>query len=161
MELQRNQRITEISHLAPISLCEFNRDPNKWEQFISSFKMMLDQLKIPNVQKFCYLLVQLKGKARMVVSLYAVTDENYPIALNALYGQRENRYHLLFSRLKNIYQVKDDFEAIRQLLMILSQLEAANHDINSEALLMLVESELSRGIYSKIIGVKAVDMEWT
>ncbi|VDN51477.1 unnamed protein product [Dracunculus medinensis] len=49
--------------------------------------MMMDQLKIPNVQKFCYLLGQLKGKARMVVSHYAVTDENYLIALNALEKQ--------------------------------------------------------------------------
>ncbi|VDN59746.1 unnamed protein product [Dracunculus medinensis] len=100
----------------------------------------------------------------MVVSHNAVTDENYPIALNALekqYGQRENRYNVLLSRLKNIHQIKGDFEAVRQLLTILSQLEAANHDINSEALLMVVEFVLPRGIYSKIIRLKAVDTEWT
>ncbi|VDN59768.1 unnamed protein product [Dracunculus medinensis] len=60
---------------------------------------MVDQLKIPNVQK---LLGQFKGKAKMVVSHNAVTDENYLTALNTLknqYGQRENRYHLLLSRL--------------------------------------------------------------
>lgn len=52
--------ITSTSHLPPISFCEFDGDENKWEQFISSFPIMIDGLPITKVQKFNYLTEQAK-----------------------------------------------------------------------------------------------------
>lgn len=64
----KNEMITSISHLPLISLCEFDGDTKMWTIYIV---IPIDGLLTPKDRKFCYLIGQLKGKAKLMIEQFA------------------------------------------------------------------------------------------
>lgn len=70
--------------LPTLTLPEFNGEGN-WPSFWDKFRSLVhDRTDISNVNKFTYLLGQLKGSAYQLVSELSVVDTNYNVAVEIL-----------------------------------------------------------------------------
>ena len=77
--------------LPPITLPEFDGESN-WNTFWDKFKGLVhDRVDIPIVNKLSYLLEQLKGTAKELVSELSITEDNYQIALKIMKENFEDK----------------------------------------------------------------------
>ena len=71
-------------HLPKLKLPSFSGDILSWPVFWDMFTASVDAQTLPNVSKFTYLKSAVKGPASRLIAGLAVTDQNYPLALQML-----------------------------------------------------------------------------
>ena len=139
--------------LPAITLPEFGGDISEWPAFWDKFNSLIHQRKdIAKINKFSYLLGQLKSTALLVVSQLSVTEANYDIALKLLKDNYEDKDQITTSLVNKLLDLKtpnhnyEDLQLFR--ITINSTLESLklNNDIDAASWLLriIVQNKLNK-----------------
>ena len=131
-------------HLPKRKLPTFSGDILSWPDFCKFWDMFtasVDAQKFPNFSKFTYLKSAVKGPASRLIVGLAVTDQNYPLALQMLqteFGKPDIIIAKLYSRLQDLpvsgtrqRETKVAYETIENLQL---QLEAQGENLRGQRL---------------------------
>ena len=141
--------------LPTITLPEFGGDISEWPAFWDKFNSLIHQRKdIAKINKFSYLLGQLKSTALLVVSQLSVTEANYDIALKLLKDNYEDKDQIttrLVNKLLDLKTPNHNYEDLQLFrITINSTLESLklNNDIDAASWLLriIVQNKLNKKI---------------
>lgn len=111
--------------LPVLSLQTFDGDHKNWLGFRDLFDRMIhNNKKLSNVEKFSYLLSTLQGPALNLIKVFPLSDTHYEEAYRALLSRYENKRHLAFTSWEAILNAKlaaNTASSLRQLLDIFSE----------------------------------------
>ena len=146
---------TELPRLTlpTITLPEFNGDISEWPAFWDKFNGLIHARKdIPKINKFSYLLGQLKTTALLLVSQLAVTEDNYDIAIKLLKDNYEDKDQIttkLVNKLINLKTPNHNYEDLQLFrITVNSVLESLrlNNDVDAAAWLLkiIIQNKLNK-----------------
>ncbi|EYC37653.1 hypothetical protein Y032_0774g2247 [Ancylostoma ceylanicum] len=81
--------------LPAIPIPKFAGKIGEYDTFWAQFEANVHSQNLANLQKFNYLINALRGEAREAVKRYAITEENYPLALRLLWSKHGDRSRLV------------------------------------------------------------------
>ena len=139
--------------LPTISLPDFAGDVSEWPAFWDKFNGLIHQRKdIAKINKFSYLLGQLKATALLVISQLPVTETNYDIAIKMLKDNYEDKDQIATKLVTKILDLKppnhtyEDLQLFR--ITINSTLESlrVNNDVDAAEWLLriIIQSKLNK-----------------
>ncbi|KIH69183.1 zinc knuckle [Ancylostoma duodenale] len=116
--------------LPAIPIPKFARKLRKFDNFWALFEANVNSQNLINLEKFNYLINALRGEAREAIKRYAITEENYPLALCLLrskYGDRSRLVRHLQSPLETASAkgnaIRDQRQLLEYLVSLTSQLQ--------------------------------------
>ena len=139
--------------LPTITLPEFAGEVSEWPAFWDKFNGLIHQRRdIAKINKFSYLLGQLKSTALLVVSQLAITEDNYDIAIQLLKDNYEDKELIttkLVNKLLDLKPPNHNFEELQLFRITLnSTLESLklNNDVNAAAWLLriIIQNKLNK-----------------
>jgi hypothetical protein len=154
-------------HLPKLQLPTFSGDPLKWMEYRDAFDVAVHQQKIPNVQKFNYLLSTLKGAAYSAIEGLAVTNDNYEDANNILYrrfGDVEEIRGALYAQIANLQKATEKPIDLRNTLegveCVCRQLKSLGEEVDSPMLVRTVQEKLPVCILEELEKHKSTNDRW-
>lgn len=125
------------THLPRQELPKFNGQGSDWRQFLQIFESSMKTERLTDLEKLRYLIGCLEGKAREVVSGYAITNGAYGSVLQALkdeYGDDVLVKARLHSQLRSLEKAGDSIlsahRTVMKIQMILRQMQQLGEDTN-------------------------------
>ena len=139
--------------LPTISLPEFAGDVSEWPAFWDKFNGLIHQrMDIAKINKFSYLLGQLKSTALLVISQLPVTENNYDIAIKLLKDKYEDKDQVTTKLVNKLLDLKppnhnyEDLQLFR--ITINSTLESLKVNNNVDAaewlLRIIIQTKLNK-----------------
>ena len=139
--------------LPTITLPEFGGEISEWPAFWDKYNSLIHQRKdIAKINKFSYLLGQLKSTALLVVSQLSVTEDNYEIAIKLLKDNYEDKDQITTCLVNKLLELKtpnhnyEDLQLFR--ITINSTLESLklNNDVDAASWLLriIVQNKLNK-----------------
>ena len=124
--------------LPDIHLPEFSGDTSEWPSFWDKFNGLIHcRADIAKINKFSYLLGQLKSEALSVISALVVTEENYDIALRLLKETYEDKDLFTYNLVLKILDVSPPNHNLKELqsfrIIVNSTLESLRLYHNTDA----------------------------
>uniref|UniRef100_A0A915IC80 Uncharacterized protein n=1 Tax=Romanomermis culicivorax TaxID=13658 RepID=A0A915IC80_ROMCU len=154
--------------LPKLQLPAFYGDPLKWIEFWDAFEAAVHRQDIPPVQKFSYLLSNLRGSAYKAIEGIAVTNATYNDAIEILknrFGDNKVIKRGLYSQLKampkSTSKTLDLRHTLENIERITRQLKSLREDLEQPALMMLILEKLPTDILIKLGEMKPAHKEWT
>jgi len=155
--------------LPKLELPTFNGNPLEWQSFWQIFESAVDSQRIPNVQKINYLFSRLKDAAYRAVEGYAVTNDNYPLVVEALknrFGADKVLTEALEAELINLPHANESVASLRAtseaIDRICRQFLQLGKDENSAMFLTTVKSKLPRNVLRELIKAERTTIiPWT
>eukprot|EP00117_Sycon_ciliatum_P018644 scpid5610/ scgid2568/ len=128
-------------HLPKLTVPTFSGDTLSWPAFWDMFSASVDAQPLPDVSKFTYLRTALSGPPNRLIAGLAVTNDNYPIALQALreeYGKPEVIVTKLYRHLQQLPPSSSQLASIKvtqeTVHNLLRQLEAQGETLRGQNL---------------------------
>ena len=122
---------------------EFNGDISEWPAFWDKFNGLIHARKdIPKINKFSYLLGQLKTTALLLVSQLAVTEDNYDIAIKLLKDNYEDKDQITTKLVNKLISLKtpnhnyEDLQLFRITVNSVLESLRLNNDVDAAAWLL-------------------------
>ena len=110
----------KFGRLPEVKLATFKGNFDEWETFWSSFRTNVDvRDDLERSTKFIYLVQSLKGEPKEMVSILAITDDNYPIAVRVLrdrYDDASRQTHVLLQKFHTLPTPKHNPKDLRNFL---------------------------------------------
>ena len=131
---------------AKMSLPTFSGDYMQFKQFWGIFEANVhNRTDFTNIEKFSYLLAQLEGDAKELLTCIRVTEDSYPTAVNLLktrFDRADDRLvTMLYSKFMKLQQcsrqIADKQRTLDSCERVFMQLESAGEDINSNRSLVV------------------------
>ncbi|KAK6021475.1 zinc knuckle, partial [Ostertagia ostertagi] len=165
--LQTPGQRTPMSHISSLQaqgllprlqLPRFSGNKREWDAFWAVFKANIEDQPIPLMMKYNYLLQTLTGEARQVASRYQISEDNYPLVIEALkhkYGQRQlNCRGALRPVRKTVAKgpaTAQQISLLDQISAIMAQLATKGQDTNHRLLLNTVLKKFESGVQLKAL----------
>ena len=155
--------------LPKIEMPSFNGDKTKWVEFWDSFQCSVhDNKRITNVEKFNYLKSKLSGEARSAIAGLALSNENYPIAVDILmkrFGNAQEIVDLHYNQLINLQPATNKVSSLRYLLdkveRHLRSLEVLGQSVDQDVFVSIIRSKLPEDVLIQLEIQNGVDEKWT
>ncbi|KAK6018879.1 zinc knuckle [Ostertagia ostertagi] len=151
--ISRNGELEQRRHRI---LAESNK--REWDAFWAVFKANIEDQPIPLMMKYNYLLQTLTGEARQVASRYQISEDNYPLVIEALkhkYGQDSSIIEELFAQLEKTTatgsSTAQQISLLDQISAIMAQLSTKGQDTNHRMLLNMVLKKFEPSIQLKAL----------
>ncbi|XP_073814297.1 uncharacterized protein [Musca autumnalis] len=157
-QLGSNLSTHSVIPLPKVTIPKFNGDYLKWPAFSDLFTQLVNNQRIPTVQKMWYLKANLTGEAENLISHISATAENYDAAWKMLQDRYNNKRVLVASL---IHQLVDQpstgssAASIKQLHDVTQECLHALKNVGvdtsswSPMLLHLLSRKLDRSTYSQ------------
>uniref|UniRef100_A0A914WAJ3 Peptidase aspartic putative domain-containing protein n=1 Tax=Plectus sambesii TaxID=2011161 RepID=A0A914WAJ3_9BILA len=160
--------LRSTTQLPKLELCQFDGTITEWQQFWETFKVTVDDVPLPVVQKTSYLISTLQGAARQDAMGYAVTAANYPVLVGLLkekYGDQDMIRERLHDELQNLHrageQLSEARNVIQQIERICRQLEAMGDSTEGKHIEVAIQSKLPKWIMRSVLQENDKDVLWT
>jgi len=134
------ETVTRHVELPKLVLQPFDGDILKWQSWWESYENAVHNQKLPDVDKFNYLKMYLKGEAEKAVGGLSLTAASYAQAIQILKEEYGNTKIIIEARLMQLYKLHDgpkhrDIQGLKQLYtelnMHIRELTALGHPIDS------------------------------
>ncbi|XP_073820558.1 uncharacterized protein [Musca autumnalis] len=144
--------------LPKITIPKFNGDYLKWPAFFDLFTQLVNNQRIPTVQKMWYLKANLTGEAENLISHISATAENYEAAWKILQDRYNNKRVLVASLIHQLIDqpsTGSSAASIKQLHDVTQECLHALKNVGvdtsswSPILLHLLSKKLDRSIYNQ------------
>ncbi|XP_073821407.1 uncharacterized protein [Musca autumnalis] len=144
--------------LLKITIPKFNGDYLKWPAFFDLFTQLVNNQRIPTVQKMWYLKANLTGEAENLISHISATAENYEAAWEILQDRYNNKRVLVASLIHQLIDqpsTGSSAASIKQLHDVTQECLHALKNVGvdtpswSPILLHLLSKKLDRSIYNQ------------
>ncbi|VDO34279.1 unnamed protein product [Haemonchus placei] len=114
--------------------------------------------RLTNLQKFNYLLQSLRGEAKEAIRRYAVTEENYPVAVEVLrtkFGDKSKLIYDLQVRLERTSatstHISEQRRLLEYLLALTTQLEQKGVSLNGSFTVQEILAKFKQSLQKKIL----------
>ncbi|XP_049316915.1 uncharacterized protein LOC125779686 [Bactrocera dorsalis] len=98
--------VQSSSKLPPLKLPTFDGKYSNYQNFITSFKQIIDhEFNLTNIEKFNHLRNCLQGQALETVNAFQVTNENYPKALERLKVRYDNKPLIFLEGINSLFDL--------------------------------------------------------
>ncbi|XP_067616447.1 uncharacterized protein [Eurosta solidaginis] len=98
--------VQSTSKLPRLKLPSFDGKYSNYQNFISSFKQIIDrEFNLTNIEKFNHLQNCLQGQALETVDAFQVTNENYPKALERLKVRYDNKTLIFLEGISSLFDL--------------------------------------------------------
>ncbi len=98
--------VQSSSKLPPLKLPTFDGKYSNYQNFITSFKQIIDrEFNLTNIEKFNHLRNCLQGQALETVNAFQVTNENYPKALERLKVRYDNKTLIFLEGINSLFDL--------------------------------------------------------
>lgn len=157
--------------LPPLPLMEFDGCESQWGEFWTAFESAVhNNPSMSAPQKFSYLLGQLKGSARTLISGYALTAANYDIVIRTLcerYGDKDKLTDKLQTDLFNLSKPTNSASSLRsfydQVECICRQLAGMGMDVDTNPFVSIaIKGKLPIELQTQMLGKEMeAGVKWT
>ena len=117
-EIKEKELATTVK-LSKIDMVTFTGDKLKWSEFWDSFECAIhNNKKLSNIEKFNYLNSKVSGEAKNAILGLALSNENYPIAVDILkdrFGDSQEVIDLHYTKMINLQQATNKTSSLRNL----------------------------------------------
>jgi hypothetical protein len=132
-----------------MSLLKFDGDTLNFFPWYDAFVAGVDSQPIPPVQKFHYLLSSLTGSALAAIEGIAITNSNYPEAIDILrrrFGDVNNVKMSLYSQLDSLLvatnRTQDLHHTLEDVDRLCRQLHSLGENVKQPTLIMVMQRNL-------------------
>jgi len=103
-----------------IKLPTFNGNMEEWKRYADTFKTLIHDSDLSNVQKYQYLVGSLSGPAAKVIESIEISEQNYTIAWELLKGRYEDERAIRKRHIQCLFELprvhRESVNAIRELI---------------------------------------------
>lgn len=154
--------------LPKLVMSVFNGNRLTWTEVWQSFESSVHKNSgLSNIDKFNYLRSKLVGEAKSSISGRALSNENYPEAIDILkrrYGNVQETVNLHYSRIISLRQANDTFESLRSTDTSnkhLRSLAALDQDLYQDLIVSVLKSKLPCSVLKHLEISKGPEKKWT
>ena len=141
----------------------------KWSEFWDAFESTVhNKKKMPNVEKFNYLINKISGEARSAIQGLNLSNENYEVAIGILkerFGNEQEIIDLHYNQMINLYPASNTTSSLRNLLDLLEKhlrsLEVLKQNVNQDVFVAMIRAKLPEDVLLQLEMLKEAKKKWT
>uniref|UniRef100_A0A914X9D3 Peptidase aspartic putative domain-containing protein n=1 Tax=Plectus sambesii TaxID=2011161 RepID=A0A914X9D3_9BILA len=154
-------------NLPKLELPTYDGEILKWREFWDAFEATIHAKDLSQVDKFNYLMRNLRGKALAALGDIAVTNANYEGAIDLLksrFGNPSEIKRALFAKLRNIPEATGKTEDLRSTLeaidRVCRQISAIGHDLNHPNVIDTLLEKMPLVVLTEVGKSKPQGVDW-
>ncbi|MCG8044652.1 MAG: DUF1759 domain-containing protein [Candidatus Thiodiazotropha endolucinida] len=165
---KKEPELSSFVKLPKIEMISFNGEKTKWVEFWDSFQSAVhSNNRLSNVEKFNYLKSKVLGEARRAIAGLALSDENYPVAVDILtkrFGNPQEIVDMHYNQLINMQSTTNKVSSLRYFLdnveRHLRGLEVLHQNVNQDVFVSIIRSKLPEDVLLQLEIQNGVNEKW-